>query len=155
MKPNSETLTITLQTAPIKKPNVADGFWESIAELNPEELLENHLHEAPMKFIRRAAYYAPDIAYEVAVSESPKVSGQMKALLLSYTVDVANVCFDDAQLERYNKMIIHSVTYHHEIWLETFGGDWMSVFHELQIFLGIDLGVTFDNTFPSRSKYPE
>lgn len=155
MKPTSEALAIVPHIDPVIKLNLADGFWESMAELNPEELLESHLHEAPIKFIRRAAYQAPHIAYEVAVAENPKISGQMKAVLLSYTVDVANVCFDDAQLESYNNMIIHSVTYHHETWLETFGGDWMSVFHELQIFLGIDLGLTFDNSFPSRSKYPE
>ena len=130
-----------------------DDLVETIAKRSPEEVLLEHLHCVPIIMIRKAAYYSPEIAYQVAMSRDPKITLQMKALLLSYSTRVSHNG-GNKELERYKGLIANTLINHSDIWLRTFGGDWMDVMYELQNERAIDFGLVFPSSYQSAIRFP-
>ncbi len=119
---------------------------DHVAEDYPEMLLQLALDKIPEKILRKCASASPDTAFQVRVSACPKV----KALLLSYTVEMAGLCFDNTTMEAYSEEVQDSLIDFHEVWKLTYENDWPSVIRELELLCGIPFNFPLKHFPPTR-----
>ena len=114
-------------------------IWQEAMEC-AETVLETSSHRISLRQLRYCAYQAPDIAYAMR----HKLSSKRRAVILAYTIEMAGLVFDDAEVKIYMDEIVDSMISHPSIWNANFGQNWEILCQYIQNLLGIDLGQSED-----------
>ena len=121
-----------------------DDYWDEALEC-PETVLETAAGKISLRLLNYCAYYAPDIAYEIRL----QLSSKRRAIVLTQTIDMANIAFSDYEIKPYLDEVSDSMIDHPSVWTAAYGSDWSIICWTIQRFLGVDFGepLLFDVIF--------
>lgn len=107
---------------------LTDQQLEEIADDYPELIITYAADRVPVRMLRHCCYTDPDLAYAAREAAAP----ELKALLLSYTLDMAGLVFSDQELAEYREEIEASLIEFYAIWVIAYKGDWTRLCMTLQ-----------------------